>query len=112
MKRIVILTVILFLSLLPVKAREYPVSGPEGGLAMKVALPDGFDENMDRCPMVILMHGTKDTIVPMWCSEQYLATYGDRATLVKVDGENHLITRRKKEILARTVAFFQQVLGN
>ncbi len=275
MKRIVILTVILFLSLLPVKAREYSVSGPEGGLAMKVALPDGFDENMDRCPMVILMHGifsskdynpmpslakalaqagiasirfdfdghgksegrmqdmtiekeiadamaiweyakslpyvtkigflghsqggvvasmtagrlasaggrvpdgvvllapgsvikqacqggkffnarfdpadppeyircwgfmklgreyllstqqldiygtaaayegpvlllhgTKDTIVPMWCSEQYLQTYGERATLVKVDGENHLITRRKKEILARTVAFFRQV---
>ena len=109
MKRIVILTVILFLSLLPVKAREYPVSGPEGGLAMKIALPDGFDENMDRCPMVILMHGTKDTIVPMWCSEQYLQTYGERATLVKVDGENHLITRRKKEILSRTVAFFRQV---
>lgn len=275
MKRIVILTVILFLGLLSVNAREYPVSGPEGGLAMKIALPDGFDENTDRCPMVILMHGifsskdynpmpslakalaqagigsirfdfnghgksegrmqdmtiekeiadamaiweyakslpyvtkigflghsqggvvasmtagrlasaggrvpdgvvllapgsvikqacqggkffnarfdpadppeyircwgfmklgreyllstqqldiygtaaayegpvlllhgTKDTIVPMWCSEQYLQTYGDRATLVKVDGENHLITRRKKEILARTVAFFRQV---
>ena len=30
-------------------------------------------------------------------------------TEVKIDGENHLITRRKKEILSRTVAFFQQV---
>ena len=109
MKRIVILTVILFLSLLPVKAREYSVSGPEGGLAMKVALPDGFDENMDRCPMVILMHGTKDTIVPMWCSELYLETYGDRATLVKVDGENHLITRRKKEICRQVVSFFREL---
>ena len=58
---------------------------------------------------VLLLHGTKDSIVPMWCSEQYLETYGDRATLVKVDGENHLITHRKKEILSRTVAFFQQV---
>ena len=109
MKRIVFLTVILLVGLLPAGVREYEVSGPEGGLAMKVALPDGFDENMDRCPMVILMHGTKDTIVPMWCSEQYLETYGDRATLVKIDGENHLITRRKKEILSRTVAFFQQI---
>ena len=276
MKRIVILTVILLLGLLPVQAREYAVSGPEGGLAMKVALPDGFNPQADRCPMVILMygifsskdfnpmpslakalakagiasirfdfdghgksegrmqdmtiekeiadattiweyakslpyvtqigflghsqggvissmtagrlaaaggrvpdgvvllapgsvikqacqggkffnarfdpadppefircwgtmklgreyllttqqldiygttaayqgpvlllHGTKDTIVPMWCSEQYLSTYGDRATLVKVEGENHLITRHKKEICAQTVAFFRKVL--
>ena len=42
MKRLVILTVILFLGLLPAGAREYEVSGPEGGLAMKMALPDGF----------------------------------------------------------------------
>ena len=112
MKRIVFLTVILLVSLLPAGAREYEVSGPEGGLAMKIALPDGFDPDRDECPMVLLMHGIKDSIVPMWCSEQYLETYGDRATLVKVDGENHLITRRKKEICNRTVAFFREVLGN
>ena len=112
MKRIVFLTVILLLGLLPAGAREYKVSGPEGGLAMKVALPDGFDPDRDECPMVLLMHGIKDSIVPMWCSEQYLETYGDRATLVKVDGENHLITRRKKEICNRTVTFFREVLGN
>ena len=56
---------------------------------------------------VLLLHGTKDTIVPMWCSEQYLETYGDRASLVKVEGENHLITRKKKEICAQTVSFFR-----
>ena len=60
---------------------------------------------------VLLLHGTKDSIVPMWCSEKYLETYGSRATLVKVDGENHMITRRKKEICAQVVAFFRQVLG-
>ena len=278
MKRTVILTVILLLGLFPTMAREYVVSGPEGGLAMKVALPEGFDPAADRCPMVILMHGifsskdfnpmpslakalaragiasirfdfdghgksegrmqdmtiekeiadamviweyakslpfvtrigflghsqggviasmtagrlaaagrhvpdgmvllapgsvikeacqggkffnarfdpadppqyircwgtmklgreyllttkqldiygtaaayegpvlllhgTKDSIVPMWCSEQYLETYGSRATLVKVDGENHMITRRKKEICAQVVAFFREVLGS
>ena len=58
---------------------------------------------------VLLLHGTKDTIVPMWCSEQYLETYGDRATLVKVDGENHLITRRKKEICRQVVSFFREL---
>lgn len=275
MKRIVILTVILLLGLFSANAREYVVSGPEGGLALKVALPDGFDEKTDRCPMVLLMHGifsskdfnpmpslakalaqagigsirfdfdghgksegrmqdmtiekeiadalaiweyarslpyvdwigflghsqggviasmtagrlaaaggpvpagvilvapgsvikqacqggkffnarfdpanppeyircwgtmklgreyllttqqldiygtasaykgpvlllhgTKDTIVPMWCSEQFLETYGDKATLVKVDGENHMITRRKKEICGQVVSFFRNL---
>ena len=269
MKRIVLLTVILLLGFLPAGAREYVVSGPEGGLAMKIALPDGFNPETDKCPMVLLMHGifsskdfnpmpslakalaqagiasirfdfdghgksegrmqdmtiekeiadamaiweyakslpyvtqigllghsqggviasmtagrlaaagrhvpavikqacqggkffnarfdpadppeyircwgtmklgreyllttqqldiygtaaayqgpvlllhgTKDSIVPMWCSEQYLETYGERASLVKVDGENHLITRRKKEICNRTVAFFEEVFRN
>ena len=277
MKRTVMLTVILLLGLFPAMAREYVVSGPEGGLAMKVALPEGFNPEVDRCPMVILMHGifsskdfnpmpslakalaksgiasirfdfdghgksegrmqdmiivkeiadamaiweyakslpyvtqigflghsqggviasmtagrlaaaggrvpagvvllapgsvikeacqggkffnarfdpadppafircwgtmklgreyllttqqldiygtaaayegpvlllhgTKDSIVPMWCSEKYVETYGPHATLVKVDGENHMITRRKKEICAQAVAFFRQVLG-
>lgn len=253
MKRLVILTVILFLGLLPAKAREYAVSGPEGGLAMKVALPEGFNpmpslakalaqagiasirfdfdghgksegrmqdmtvekEIADalaiwqyakslpyvtqigflghsqggviasmtagrlaatggavpagvvllapgsvikqacqggkffnarfdpanppefiRCwgtmklgreyllttqqldiygtaaayqGPVLLLHGTKDTIVPMWCSELYLEAYGDRATLVKVDEENHLITRRKKEICRQVVSFFREL---
>ena len=57
MKRLVTLTVILLLGLPPAAAREYAVSGPEGGLAMKVALPDGFNPDKDRCPMVLLMHG-------------------------------------------------------
>jgi hypothetical protein len=57
MKRLVILTVILLLGLLPAQAREYAVSGPEGGLAMKIALPDGFNPETDKCPMVLLMHG-------------------------------------------------------
>ena len=47
----------------------------------------------------------------MWCSEKYVETYGPHATLVKVDGENHMISRRKKEICAQVVAFFRQVLG-
>ena len=277
MKRTITLTIILLLGLFPAMAREYAVSGPEGGLSMKVALPDGFNPEVDQCPMVLLMHGifsskdfnpmpslakalakagiasirfdfdghgksegrmqdmtiekeiadamaiweyakslpyvtqigflghsqggviasmtagrlataggrvpagvvllapgsvikeacqggkffnarfdpadppeyircwgtmklgreyllttqqldiygtaaayegpvlllhgTKDTIVPMWCSERYLETYGSHATLVRVDGENHLITRRKKEICDRTVAFIQEIYG-
>ena len=59
-----ILSVLFFL---PAGAREYVVRGPQGGLAMKLTLPDGFDAAHDRCPMVILMHGifSRKDYVPM-----------------------------------------------
>ena len=58
---------------------------------------------------VFLLHGDQDGIVPMWCSERYLQTYGSSATLQVVEGENHTITRRRKQVVAGTVAFFQRV---
>ncbi len=58
---------------------------------------------------VCLLHGDRDSIVPMRCSEQYKETYGDRATLTVIEGENHLITRRRDEIIRHTVSFFQNV---
>ena len=59
MKRTSLLLIVLTLGLFPAAAREFAVSGPEGGLAMKV------------------------------------------------EGENHLITRKKKEICAQVAAFFR-----
>ncbi len=59
---------------------------------------------------VLLLHGDNDGIVPMWCSERYLKTYGDNATHKVVEGENHTITRRRKEVIAHTVAFFAERL--
>ena len=48
----------------------------------------------------------------MWCSERYVETYGSRqATLQVVEGENHMITNRRKEVVSRTVAFFREVFG-
>ena len=56
MKRI--LALLLVFVLMPAAcAREYPVRGPGGGIAMTVTLPEGFNPATDRCPMVILMHG-------------------------------------------------------
>ena len=63
---------------------------------------------------VLLLHGTKDSIVPMWCSERYKETYGDKAELSKVEGENHTITRRRDEVVRLTVSFFKkmfQIIG-
>lgn len=60
---------------------------------------------------VLLLHGDRDGIVPMWCSERYIETYGPHATLKVVEGENHTITRRRKQVVAETVEFFKNVFG-
>ena len=60
---------------------------------------------------VLLIHGDRDGIVPMWCSERYLEAYGPHATLKVVEGENHTITRRRKQVVAETVEFFRAVFG-
>ena len=60
---------------------------------------------------VLLLHGDRDGIVPMWCSERYLQAYGDNATLQVVEGENHTITRRRKQVVAYTVEFFKKTFG-
>lgn len=35
----------------------YEVSGPNGGLATTLVLPDSFDSGTERCPLAVLMHG-------------------------------------------------------
>lgn len=90
-------------------AREYKVYGPQGGLAMEVTLPDDFNEETDKCPMVILMHGifsSKDTIVPMSCSEKFVEEYTQDAELIVVEGENHMITRKLRTVVSHAVSFF------
>lgn len=66
MKRFSLILLFLTLTFLGV-AREYKVHGPQGGLAMEVTLPEGFNEDTDKCPMVILMHGifSSKNIVPI-----------------------------------------------
>ena len=58
---------------------------------------------------VRLIHGSKDTIVPMSCSERYVEVYGEKAELIVVEGENHMITRRKKQVVDLARAFFTEL---
>ena len=64
-----------------------------------------------RAGKVCILHGSRDSIVPMWCSERYKETYGDRAELTVIEGENHLINRRRDQVVARTVGFFRSVFA-
>ena len=36
---------------------------------------------------------------------------GDRAELTVIEGENHLINRRRDQVVARTVSFFRSVFS-
>ena len=36
---------------------EYVVRGPQGGIDIKITLPEGFDAATGKCPMAVLMHG-------------------------------------------------------
>ena len=59
-------------------SKDYKVYGPQGGLAMEVTLPDDFNEDTDKCPMVILMHGifSSKNIVPIPALAKALAKEG------------------------------------
>ena len=39
------------------QVQKTSIRGPQGEIAYKITLPEGFDPSTDRCPMVILMHG-------------------------------------------------------
>ena len=58
---------------------------------------------------VRLIHGSKDTIVPMSCSKRFVETYGERSELIVVEGENHMITLRKKKTVDLAVEFFRDL---
>ena len=58
---------------------------------------------------VRVIHGTKDSIVPMWCSERFVKTYGDNSELVVVEGENHTITRKRKDVVACVTDFYKSL---
>ena len=55
---------------------------------------------------VLILHGDRDNIVPLWCSEQFVQTYGERSILEVMEGENHLISRRTGQIASKAAEFF------
>lgn len=45
---------------------------------------------------VCIIHGTKDGIVPLWCSERYDSIY-HHSEMHLIEGENHLMIKRLRE---------------
>lgn len=47
MKRLTAILALMLLLAVTATAREFAVSGPQGGLSMKISLPKGFDPARD-----------------------------------------------------------------
>ena len=62
-----------------------------GGLSLKVSLPKGFDP------------------VPLWCSEKYNDIYSNSEMHI-VEGENHLIINKRKEVIGIILDFLSKAL--
>ena len=58
---------------------------------------------------VKIIHGTRDEIVPLWCSKKFAETYGDRSEMELVEGETHVINKKRKQVVASVVSFFSSV---
>lgn len=58
---------------------------------------------------VRIIHGSNDRLVPMWCSEDFKKTYGEAAELVVVDGENHRLSKKTKEVARLVMEFFTNI---
>lgn len=57
---------------------------------------------------VCIIHGKKDNLVPMWCSEDFKLTYGDAAKLIVVEGENHRLSNKTKRVAKLVADFFKE----
>lgn len=57
-----------------------------------------------------IIHGTDDGIVPLWCSEKYHALYSPRSEMHLVQGENHLIIKKRRQVIALILDFLHRTL--
>lgn len=71
---------------------------------------DIYGTAQDYTGPVRLIHGSKDNIVPLSCSEKFVEAYKQDAELIIVEGENHMITRRLRKVVAHAVSFFTSQL--
>ena len=58
-----------------------------------------------------IIHGSEDGIVPLWCSEKYNDIYSG-SELHIVEGENHLIIKKRREVIGIIFDFLQFIARN
>lgn len=102
-----ILSLLLFLSaMLSLPAKSFEIQGPQGALSCKISLPEGFDMEKGRCPMVILMHGifsSKD-YNPMPSLAKALARAGIASIRFDFDGHGKSQGRMQDMTIEKEIA--------
>ena len=136
MQRTLLLLLVTLMPFFALQAKEYDIYGPQGGKFFNARFDPADPPEFIRCwgirkldreyllstqqldiygtasaygGQVRILHGTRDGIVPMWCSERYKEVYGEGAELIVVERENHTITRRRDQVLSQAVDFFRSV---
>lgn len=108
---------IMILTSLLHKQPAYEVQGPNGGIATTITLPDGFNPETDKCPMVILMHGfmAKQTSHPIPALAKALAKEGIASISFDFDAhgrsEGRFIDMTISSEIADAEAVFNYVCG-
>lgn len=59
---------------------------------------------------VCIIHGSDDGTVPLWCSEKYDGIYSNSQMHI-VNGENHLIIKKRKEVIGIILDFLTNILN-
>ena len=88
------------------QAQKTIIRGPEGKIAYKITLPEGFDTTANQCPMVILMHGifsSKD-YGPMPQLARGLAEVGIASIRFDFDGHGRSEGRKQDMTIEKELA--------
>ena len=100
---------ILLFAIIPLAgaaAGDVEVRGPQGALSAVITLPDGFNTESGRCPMVILMHGvfsSKD-YNPMPALAKGLAAAGIASIRFDFDGHGKSEGRMEDMTVEKEIA--------
>ena len=112
MKRMLISLILLLATLFLLGAKTVQVPGPQGSLSCVIRLPEGFNPDTERCPMVILMHGifsSKD-LNPMPALAKGLAEAGIASVRFDFDGHGKSEGRMQDMTIEREIADAMAVL--
>lgn len=95
--------------------KNYVVFGPQGGLSTSLTLPEGFNPQTGKCPMVILVHGflARKSMYPIKSMAKRLASEGIASISFDCNGhgksEGRFIEMTVPKVIADLRAVFEYV---